>query len=120
RSAAADVGGVGGMHAARAATVPQVTLAETSFGGLPTLLSESGNNDDPTQTANVGIGLLKQFKVDLDLGRDRIYLTRRADKPQFDRDRAGVRFDLAGERLQADFVSPDGPVAAAALKHGDE
>lgn len=120
RSAAADVGGVGGMHAARAAIVPQVTLAGTSFGAVPAMLSESGNNEEPTQMANVGIGLLKQFKVDLDLGRDRIYLAPRADRPAFDRDRAGARFTLEGDRLKAAFVSSDGPAAAAGLKPGDE
>jgi hypothetical protein len=120
RSAAASVGGVGGMHPARAALVPQVTMAGASFAAVPALLSESGNDTDPTQMANVGIGLLKQFKVDLDLGHARIFLAPRADKPGFDRDRVGVRFDLAGDRLKAAFVSADGPAAAAGLKEGDE
>jgi hypothetical protein len=120
RSAAAVVGGVGGVHSARAALVPEITLAGATFNAVPAILSESGNDEDPTQMANVGIGLLKQFKVDLDLGRDRIYLTPRKDRPAFGRDRAGVRFDLAGDRLEASFVSQDGPAAAAGLKQGDE
>jgi hypothetical protein len=120
RSAAARVGGVGGMHPARAALVPQVRLAGANFAAVPALLSESGNDTDPTQMANVGVGLLKQFKVDLDLGRGRIFLAPRADRPGFDRDRAGVRFDLVADRLKASFVSPDGPAAAAGLKEGDE
>jgi hypothetical protein len=120
RSAAAVVGGVGGMHSARAALVPEITLAGATFNAVPAILSESGSDEDPTQMANVGIGLLKQFKVDLDLGRDRIYLTPRKDSPPFGRDRAGVRFDLAGDRLKATFVSPDGPAAAAGLTQGDE
>lgn len=118
---AGDVGGgVGGRHAARAVIVPQVTLAGKKFTDVPALLGEGGNNEDPTQMTNVGIGLLKQFKVDLDLGRDRVYLTPRADAPPFERDRAGVRFDLAGDRLKVAFVSPEGPAAAAGLKVGDE
>lgn len=118
--AAAVMGGVGGIHPARAVTVPQVTLAGKTFTNVPASLSESGNNDDPTQMTNVGIGLLKQFKVDLDLGRNRVYLTARTDAPPFDRDRAGVRFDLVGGRLKTIFVSPQGPAAAAGLKVGDE
>jgi hypothetical protein len=120
RSAGATQGGVGGMHSARAAMVPQVRLGGTTFASVPTILSESGNDDDPTQMANVGIGLLKQFKVDLDLGRGRIYLAHRADSPGFQRDRAGVRFDLAGDRLKVMFVSAEGPAAAAGLREGDE
>jgi hypothetical protein len=113
-------GGVGGMHPAHAATIPQVSLAGVTLHAVPAVLSDSGNNDDPTQMANVGIGLLKQFRVDLDLGRDRIYLSPRGDRPAFDRDRAGVFLELLGNRLKAKFVSPDGPAAAAGLKQADE
>jgi predicted metalloprotease with PDZ domain len=70
--------------------------------------------------ANVGIGLLKQFQVDLDLGRDRIYLRPRTDSPAFDRDRSGTRTDLLGDRLKVTFVSPQGPAAAAGIREGDE
>ena len=87
---------------------------------MPAIFSETGSDDEPTQMTNVGIGLLKQFKVDLDLGRGRIFLAPRADSPPFDRDRAGVRFDLLGDRLKATFVSPEGPAAAGGLKVGDE
>jgi hypothetical protein len=120
RSAASIAGGVGGMHPARLTTIPQVSLGGQTFTAVPAILSDSGNNDEPTQMANVGIGLLTQFDVDLDLGRDRIYLTPRADHPPFVRDRAGVRFDLLDDRLKASFVSMDGPAAAAGLKDGDE
>lgn len=120
RTAGSQTGGVGGMHSSRLAMIPQVALAGKTFSNVPAVLSDSGNNADATQMANVGIGLLKQFKVDLDLGRDRIYLTPRTDAPPFDRDRAGVRFDLLGDRLKASFVSPEGPAAAAGLKPGDE
>jgi predicted metalloprotease with PDZ domain len=101
-------------------TVPQVGLAGQTFANVPAILSEGGNDRDPAQMTNVGIGLLKRFKVDLDLGRDRVYLTPRSDAPPFDRDRAGARFDLLGDRLKVVFVSPEGPAAAAGLKQGDE
>jgi hypothetical protein len=120
RFAEARAGGVGGLHATRQVLIPRVTLASETFADVPAQLSEGGNDEDPTQMANVGIGLLKQFKVDLDLGRDRIYLTPRRDGPSFERDRAGVRFDLLGDRLEAVFVSPQAPAARAGLKAGDE
>src|SRR6185503_21283967 len=77
-------------------TMPQVTLAGQTFAGVPAVLADSGNDKEATQMANVGIGLLKQFGVDLDLGNNRIFLTPRNDAPPFERDRAGARFDLAG------------------------
>jgi len=113
-------GGVGGLTPARGVTMPEVTLAGRRFKAVPTMLSDSGNDDDPTQMANVGIQFLKQFKVDLDLGHNRVYLAPRADAPGFDRDRSGARFDLAGDRLKAVFVSPNSPAAQAGLRTGDE
>lgn len=115
-----QLGGVGGMNPARVVSVPKVTLGGRSFDQVPATLSETGNNHDATQMANVGIGLLAQFDVDLDLGRDRLYLRPRSAAPPFDRDRAGARFQLAGDRLKVVFVSPQGPAAAAGLKPGDE
>ncbi len=115
-----QAGGVGGLHAARSTLVPEVTLAGRTFAQVPAVLSDFGNDHDPTQMTNVGIDLLKQFHVDLDLGRDRIYLTPRSDAPPFDRDRSGTRMDLVGDRLKVKFVSPQGPAAAAGLKEGDE
>lgn len=115
-----QAGGVGGLHASRNTTIPSVTLAGQSFANVPTTLSEGGNDHEPAQMTNVGIGLLKQFHVDLDLGRNRIYLSPRTDAPAFDRDRSGARFELHGDRLKVVFVSPRGPAAQAGLKAGDE
>ena len=120
KSASTVVGGVGGLHSGRAAIVPQVVLAGKAFTAVPAIMSDVGNDHDAAVAANVGIGFLKQFRVDLDLGRDRIYLAPRPDAPAFERDRSGVRFDLLGDRLKAIFVSPEGPAAAAGLKAGDE
>jgi predicted aspartyl protease len=120
RFAEVQGGGVGGPHSARAVTVPKVILAGRTFNAVPAQLSNIGNDSDPTQMANVGIGFLKQFHVDLDLGQNRIYLAPRNDSPPFDRDRGGVRLDFASGVLKVAFVSPQGPAAAAGLKVGDQ
>jgi membrane-associated protease RseP (regulator of RpoE activity) len=113
-------GGVGGLTPARAALVPSVTLAGRTFANVPAILSEGGNDHDAEKMANVGVGLLKQFHVDLDLGRDRIYLAPRTEAAEFDRDRSGTRLELVGDRLRVAFVSPQGPAKAAGLREGDE
>ena len=120
RYAEVQGGGVGGEHSARAVTVPQVRLAGRSFTAVPAQLADVGNDDDPTKMANVGIGFLKQFHVDLDLGQNRIFLAPRRDAPPFDRDRAGLRLNFAGDVLKVGFVSPQGPAAAAGIRAGDQ
>jgi len=113
-------GGVGGLKLARSVILPQVALGGRTFEAVPATLSDASNDDDPTQMANVGIQFLKQFRVDFDLGHDRVFLAPRPDAPGFEHDRSGARFDLAGDRLKAVFVAPGSPAAKAGLKEGDE
>jgi len=118
--AESQLGGIGGLHGARLVSMPKVTVAGQTFERVPTVLSDTGSSDEPAQMTNVGIGLLKQFYVDLDLGHDRIYLAPRTDAPPFEHDRAGIRFERAMNGLKVAFVSPQGPGAAAGLKVGDQ
>jgi membrane-associated protease RseP (regulator of RpoE activity) len=99
--------------------MPKVTLAGQTFDRVPTVLSDTGSSDEPAQMTNVGIGLLKQFRVDLDLGHDRIYLAPRNDAPAFEHERTGIRFERSDAGLRVAFLSPQGPGAAAGLKVGD-
>lgn len=115
-----QLGGVGGLHFSRSTTLPSATLAGRTFRNVPASLGSGGSDHEPARMTNVGIGLLKQFAVDLDLGRNRIYLAPRTDSPAFDRDRVGARMELLGDRLKVAFISPTGPAAASGLKVGDE
>jgi hypothetical protein len=117
--AESQLGGVGGLHSARLVSMPKVTLAGQTFDRVPTVLSDTGSSDEPAQMTNVGIGLLKQFRVDLDLGHDRIYLAPRNDAPAFEHERTGIRFERSDAGLRVAFLSPQGPGAAAGLKVGD-
>jgi predicted metalloprotease with PDZ domain len=85
---------------------------------VPANLSESKKSHAVDQP-NVGIGLLKPFRMTMDLGRDRIFLEPLANPPAFQRDRAGVRTELTPAGLDLVFVSPQSPAAAAGLKKGD-
>lgn len=120
RSAESRGGGIGGLHPTRKVMLPEVAVGPGRFRSVPADLGESENDGHATRMANVGIGMLKQFHVDLDLGRQRVYLRQRADAPGFTRDRAGSRLDFHGDRLEVLYVSPQGPSAKAGLKTGDQ
>ena len=119
RYADSQSGGVGGLHATRVVTFPTVDFAGRRFDGVPGILGGDSRGNQPQHGANLGIGLLKQFDLTLDLGRDRLVLKPLANPAEFDRDRAGLRAVPAGSALAISFVSPQGPAAKAGIKAGD-
>ncbi|HEY0163872.1 MAG TPA: aspartyl protease family protein [Sphingomicrobium sp.] len=119
RFAESQSGGVGGLHASRAVTLPSVEFAGRKFDAVPAVLAGDSQGGDPAHGANLGIGMLKQFDVTLDLGRNRIFLRARPKAVPFDRDRAGVRVEADKVALKVSFVSPQAPAAKAGLKQGD-
>lgn len=118
RHADTIAGGVGGQHASRAVTLPTVDFAGSRFTAVPATLHGPAPEGAVTHP-NIGIGMLKPFKVVMDLGRDRLYLEPRANPPAFVRDRSGLRTMLGDGALTVRHVSPQGPAAAAGLKEGD-
>ncbi len=120
RHADSQGGGVGGMHMTRSVTFPSIDFAGQRFERVPGTLGGDSHGNQPQLGANLGIGMLKQFDLTLDLGRDRIILKPLSNPPGFDRDRAGVRATPAGTALGVLFVSPQGPAAQAGLKAGDK
>lgn len=111
-------GGVGGLHRLRAVTLPEVAFGGRKFANVPATLGEADQHE-ANRSANVGIGMLKPFRVTLDLGRSRLYLAPGVEADWL-RDRSGARVDLLGDRLKVVFVSPAGPAARAGLQLGDE
>lgn len=118
KSADIQSGGVGGMIPARIVTVPRVDFGGERFTDVPVQLGV-GEAHGAVKEAKVGINLLRQFRVTMDLGNDRLYLEPLASRVAFQRDRAGMRLDLDGDALVAAQVSPQGPAAAAGMKAGD-
>jgi len=119
RTAAAQIGGVGGFKPARVATLPTVTLAGHRYSGVPATFNEDPQSL-PTTGANVGIGLLKPFVATFDFSGNTLYLSGPSQVKDLPRERAGLRLELAGDRLRVAFVSRDGPAGSAGLAVGDE
>lgn len=119
RYAQTQTGGVGGLKSARRVVLPEITFAGQRLTNVPAVL----NTDPtalPTQGGNVGIELLKPFVVTIDDTGGEMFLKATGVTHAFHRERAGIRTELAGDRLKVAYVSPDGPGAAAGLRQGDE
>ena len=119
RHAESQTGGVGGLSKARKVTLPAVEFAGLRLTNVPAVLNEDPKAL-PERGGNLGIEMLKPFVVTFDDLGDAVYLQSNGNTHQFQRERAGVRTELSGDRLKVAYVSPDGPAAAAGLKAGDE
>lgn len=118
RYAETVAGGVGGQHASRLVTMPTIEFGGQTFTAVPATLHEA-RPEGAVEEINAGIGLLKPFRVTMDLGNDRLYLQPLPQPPAFNRDRSGLRTMLKDGKLAIRHVSPQGPAAAAGLKEGD-
>lgn len=116
--AQSEAGGVGGLHPVRLVTLGEVRFGGQTFTNVPAVLSEATRHG-AVDEVNAGIGLLKPFKVTMDLGNNRLFLERAAVPATFQRDRAGLRTEFDGSALTLAFVSPGSPAATAGLKKGD-
>ncbi len=118
---ATSAGGVGGRVPKRVVTLPTVSVAGQTFQGVPTLLNE-GANDLPATGGNIGIDLLQRFRMLFDYGRHTLYLVPdpAAIAEPLPKNRMGIRFEIAGERLRVAEVMPGSPAAEAGWRAGDE
>ena len=94
-----QAGGVGGMHATRLVTIGKVAIAGETFARSRPASERQDSNRRRSTSRNAGIGLFKPFKLTMDLGRDRLYLEPLGGPSGLPRDRAGVRTELNGDRL---------------------
>lgn len=111
-------GGVGGVHEMKRVTVPRVEIAGFAFDAVPVDLG-SLSNGPYKGGANAGIQLFQQFKLTMDLGRDRLWLQRNGKPARFDRDRSGLFTLLEDDHFNVLHVSPGSPADKAGIRQGD-
>lgn len=114
-------GGVGGVSPRRIATMKTLALGGQIFRDVPATLNEV-STDLPATGANIGIDILSRFKLAIDYSHDAIYLTptQATFAKGLPRDRAGMRLELANDRLRVLFVSPQSPAYEGGWRAGDE
>jgi hypothetical protein len=117
--AVGEMGGVGGIKPARRVTLPSVTFAGEHFVNVPVTINEDAEAL-PDEGANVGLEMLKAFVVHIDFSGGAMHLVKTGVRGPFPRDRAGMRTELAGDRLRVAFVGKNGPAAKSGFKVGDE
>ena len=111
-------GGVGGVHEMKKVTVPTVEIAGFTFNNVPADLGALP--DGPYEDrANVGIQMMRQFRLTLDLGHDRLWLQPNGKPAEFSRDRSGLFTMLEGDHFNVLHVSPGSPADKAGLRKGD-
>jgi predicted aspartyl protease len=112
-------GGVGGLHETKRVTLPTVEIGGFTFNNVPADLGSQP--DGPYKGgANVGIQMLRQFKLTMDLGHDRIWLQRNGKPAEFPKDRSGLFTLLEGDHFNVLHVSAGSPADRAGLKIGDK
>ena len=119
RYGAGEMGGVGGLRAARRVTLPVVSFAGERFVNVPAIINEDPKTL-PGDGANVGLEMLKSFVAHIDFGAGAMHLVKAGERGPFPRDRTGMRTELRDGHLRVAFVGKDGPAARAGLRVGDE
>jgi len=112
--------GVEGWVSSRALMVDEMTLAGASFRAVPADVPGTWANtlaDEPQ--VNLGIELIRQFRVTTDFPRGRLWLRRRAVTEPFYKDRKGFHAEPRGDHREVILVVSGGPADRAGLKVGD-
>jgi gag-polyprotein putative aspartyl protease len=118
------MGGVGGMVEEKLATLKIVEIAGTQMIDVPAAFPDAGDNAvNSDQTAgNVGLYVLSRFRLVTDYPHGALWLTPdpKAVVEAFARNRAGLDFTPAPDRLAVMLVRPGSPAEHSGWKKGTE
>jgi hypothetical protein len=116
-------GAVGGVHPEAVAVLKSVTLAGVTFHDVPTLFPPKSLTavDSDRILGNVGLPILKRFRVISDYPHNKVWLVPNAEaaRAPFAKDRLGLGVKRAGKVFAVEFVAPGSPAEGAGLKAGD-
>lgn len=114
-STTAPLGGVGGQSVVKIASAPKLALGAKWFEDVPV----QGVRESLGADANLGLGLLSQFRVWLDFSRQQMWLLpRRAPRP-FRRDLLGFYGVVREGAIRVTHIAPHSPAAGAGFKVGE-
>jgi hypothetical protein len=115
-------GAIGGEQINRVATLKTIRFAGITLRDVPAEFSTPNvETDSDREAGNVGMPLLRRFRMMIDFPNNRIFvipLPGKIDEP-FPRDRAGLRAVQDGNKLVVRHVSEGSPAAAAGWQEGD-
>ncbi len=116
------VGGVGGLGEADITMVPGVRIGGVDFVSVPTQLMPSGGPGvaRARSDGNIGVPLLRRFRLIVDLPHDRVWFVGPADtSTTFAKDRSGVAATIVEGGLHVIGVAKGSPAEVAGIRKGD-
>jgi hypothetical protein len=115
-------GAIGGEQINHVATLKSIRFAGITFRDVPAELSAPNiETDSEREAGNVGMPLLRRFRMMIDFQNSRMFvipLAQSLNEP-FERDRSGLRAVQEGHKLVVRHVSKGSPAKAAGWKEGD-
>lgn len=118
----AIIGGVGGLSEAAITEMPEISVGGTVFTRVPTQLMPPthGGIARARSDGNLGLPLLKRFRLLVDLPHGKVWFAGPADTvTPFEKDRAGIAATVADGRMRVLHVSTGSPAHKAGVRVGD-
>ena len=122
KSSTRSSGAIGGEQINHVATLESIRFAGVTFRDVPAEFSAPNiETDSEREAGNVGMPLLRRFRMLIDFQNSRMFVIPLADKlaEPFEKDRAGLRAVQDGDKLVVRHVSAGSPAEAAGWKEGD-
>jgi hypothetical protein len=116
-------GGVGGQSVNLIGTVASIKIGDHVLTNVPVSFSQSEEGAYATAeiAGNMGVQIFRQFRTTFHFGAKRLWLSTEAAsfKPEFDRNRSGLRTVKEGDAIRVTYVSQGSPADKSGWKIGE-